>query len=75
MSKKISTLLIAAILGLTTVTLAACDSDDGPAEKAGKKLDNAADDTSDAMDNAADNASDAADKAGDKMDDATDSDN
>lgn len=60
MNKKISMLLIAAILGLTTLTLAACDSDDGPAEKAGQKIDNAAD-----------NASDAMDKAGDKVDNAT----
>ncbi|KEZ78121.1 hypothetical protein [Salinisphaera hydrothermalis] len=74
MNKKISTLLIAAILGLTTLTLAACDNDDGPAEKAGQKIDNAADNTSDAMEDAGDKASDAADDAADKAKDATDND-
>lgn len=74
MNRKISTLLIAAILGLTTITLAACDSDDGPAEKAGKKIDNATDDVSDSADNAADNASDKADDMKDKANDATDDD-
>ncbi|HET7315377.1 hypothetical protein [Salinisphaera sp.] len=65
MIKKTSTLLIAAILGLTTVALAACDSDDGPAEKAGQKMDDAADNASDAVSDAADDASDAIDDATD----------
>lgn len=72
MSKHLSTLLVAAVLGISAVGLTACDSDDGPAEKAGQKLDNAADNTSDAMDNAKDNASDAMDDAGDKVEDSTD---
>ena len=83
MSHKLQALLIAAVLGVSTLGLAACDSNDGPAEEAGESLDNAtdnagdamgdaADNTSDAMDNAADETSDAMDNAGDEMDDATD---
>lgn len=59
MTKKITTLVLAAVLGISTIGLAACSSE-GPAEKAGKKVDNAGDSAGDAMD-----------KAGDKADDAT----
>lgn len=70
MNRKITTLILAAVLGISTVGLAACDNK-GPAEKAGEKVDNATSKTGDAMDNAADKASDAADKAGDKVKDST----
>ncbi|MDA3922971.1 MAG: hypothetical protein PF501_20180 [Salinisphaera sp.] len=70
MNRKITTLILAAALGISTIGLAACDNK-GPAEKAGEKVDNATNKARDAMDNAADKTGDAADKAGDKLKDST----
>lgn len=47
------------LLVLFALPLAACDTNDGPAEKLGENLDNAAEETGDAMDDAADEVEDA----------------
>ncbi|SFK05965.1 hypothetical protein [Methylophaga sulfidovorans] len=52
--------------------LAACDSDDGPAEKMGEKIDNTVEDAGNAIDNAADDAGDAIEDSADKAEDAMD---
>lgn len=67
MLKKTTSLLLASVLCFSVTALAACDSNDGPAEKAGEKIDNA-------TNKAKDQASDAADDASDAVDDATDGD-
>ncbi len=67
-AKKTSLLLILLTLALG---LAAC-SQDGPAEKAGEKIDNAAEDFGDAMEEATDDAGDSLEEAGDAVEDATD---
>lgn len=69
LSNKISTLLIAAFLGLTTITLAACGSDEGPAEKAGKKIDKTTDKASDKADEMKDKAKVKSDQMKEKADD------
>jgi len=51
------------IIALLTVPLAACDSKDGPAEKAGEKVDNALDETRDKLDDAADEIKDGVEDA------------
>ncbi len=47
------------LLVLFALPLAACDTNDGPAEELGENLDNAAEETGDAMDDAADEVEDA----------------
>lgn len=67
--KKLSLILF---LGLAVAGMYACpDSDEGPAERAGEKIDDAAEDVGDKMEDAGDKMEDAADKA----EDAVDSDN
>ncbi len=51
-----------------------CDSNEGPAEKAGEAMDDAADSVKDAVDDAGDSLSEAAQDACDEVGDATDSD-
>lgn len=69
MHKKLTTLLLAMMLGLGTLTLAACDSD-GPAEEAGENIDEAADNAGDSMENAADNTEEGMENTGDNMQDS-----
>lgn len=56
-------LRLAALAAMTTplLTLAACDTNSGPAEEAGEAVDDAADDVGDAIDDAADEVDDAID--------------
>lgn len=63
------TLLLAALLGLGTVGLAACDSNDGPAEQAGEQVDDAFDEAGDAAEDAGDEVEEAVDEAQDEAQD------
>ncbi|MCP8900086.1 hypothetical protein [Gilvimarinus xylanilyticus] len=47
------------LMMMFALPLAACDTNDGPAEEMGENLDNAAEETGDAMDDAADEVEDA----------------
>lgn len=49
------------LLVLFALPLAACDTNDGPAEELGENLDNAAEDTKDAVEDAGDEVEDAVD--------------
>jgi len=71
MQKKLTTILLAMLLGLGTLSLAACDND-GPAENAGENIDEATDDAQDSMEDAGDSMKDNMDEAGDNIEDATD---
>ena len=62
--------LIATSLVLAAPLLAACD-DDGPAEQAGEKIDNAVNDSNDTMEKAGESMDDAMDDMHDGMEDAT----
>ncbi|MAB13088.1 hypothetical protein [Parvibaculum sp.] len=62
--------LIATSLILAAPLLAACD-DDGPAEQAGEKIDNAVNDSNDTMEKAGESMDDAMDDMHDGMEDAT----
>lgn len=59
------TLLLAALLGLATVGLAACDSSDGPMEQAGEQVDDAVEEAGDAAEDARDEVEDAVNEAQD----------
>ena len=56
---KIAKLALALTLLLGASTFVGCDNNDGPAEKAGKAVDNAGENAKDAVNNAADNVKDA----------------
>ncbi len=63
--------------GLLLTMLGACFlatgcSDEGPAEEAGEKIDQAMEDTGEAVDDAADDLGDAVDDAADNLEDAAD---
>ncbi len=64
-------LLIAGI-AVSVLALAGCDSNDGPMEEAGEKLDRSYEDARDAVEDASDEAADMVEEAGDKIEDATD---
>ena len=57
--RTLTRLFLLAVMGLT---LQACDSSDGPAERAGEAVDNAAGEAADAAERAADRAQDAVDR-------------
>lgn len=57
---------LALVLLPLALTVAGCDNE-GPAEKAGKTVDHAADNAGDALGNAAEKAGDAAEDAGDAV--------
>ena len=63
MSHKLQALLIAAVLGVSTLGLAACDSNEGPAEEAGESVDDAMDNAGDSMEDAGEDIQDAAEDA------------
>lgn len=52
--------------------IAACSQDEGPAEKAGKKIDDAAEQAGDAAQKAADSTGEAIENAGDAAEEQTD---
>lgn len=54
-------LLSIALLSILTLSLAACDANEGPAEKAGEKIDNAVEKTGEAIENAGDTIRDKTD--------------
>lgn len=69
---RYSTLLASVLIG---IPLVACGGNkepaDGPAEKAGEKVDNAAEDTKEGAEKAAEKTGEAVENAGDKVKDAT----
>lgn len=80
--KLVSTLLSALIVISASSLLSACEKHEGPAERAGKQIDqsmdkaqqkteNAADKTGDAMRNAADKTGKAIENAGEKVQDSS----
>ncbi len=64
---KTLTLLPIVALILTGTALIGCESNDGPAEKAGQKIDNAVESTGEKIDNAVENTGEAIEEAGDKL--------
>ena len=66
--KHITTVISAVLM---MFTLVACDQQ-GPAEKAGEKIDNAAEKAADTMEKAKDKVKDTAEDAADKTEDAMD---
>lgn len=67
---KTSKLTIAALVIVPALLLAACENE-GPAERAGKKIDQAASDVKDAADDAAETVGEKVEEAGDEVRDAT----
>lgn len=65
------TLALMLALGLS-LTLAGCDGDDGPAEKAGEKIDNAVEKAGEKVEEATDKVGDKLEEAGDKVRESTD---
>ena len=59
--------ILAASVAFAGVTIAGCDNNDGPLEKAGEKADKAIDNAGDQLDKAGDQAQDAYDDAKDKL--------
>jgi len=60
-------LTAATLVMLLTLPLAACDSDDGRAERLGERVDDAVSDTRERLEDAADEAREAADEIGDAL--------
>jgi hypothetical protein len=70
--KRTLGLILVAMFTLGTVTFVGCQKkEEGPMEKAGKAVDNAAEKTKDAMKEGAEKADEAAKDAAKKVDDAT----
>ncbi len=67
MRKQLSTLMLVGILGSASAMIVACEKPQGPAEKAGEKMDKAMDKVSDAVD-----PKGPVEKAGRALDRATD---
>ncbi|MBC7946021.1 MAG: hypothetical protein H7X91_12335 [Burkholderiales bacterium] len=63
---KSKSIIASVAVGLFVIGISACDRD-GPAERAGAKIDNAADKSANKMENAADKMGDKMEKAGDKV--------
>ena len=60
------------LLSITTLILAGsiitgCEANEGPAEKAGEKIDNAMENTGEKIDNAVENTGESIEEAGDKL--------
>lgn len=67
------TLLMASFLGVgLSVGLVACDTHEGPAERAGEDIDRAMENAGDKTEQAGEEARDSIEQAGDKIEDATD---
>lgn len=64
---KVLTLIPAFALILAATLLTGCESNDGPAEKAGEKIDNAIEDTSETIDSAVEETGEKIEEAGDKL--------
>lgn len=61
-STKAKYALLLAIFSIGSFTIVGCESNDGPMEEAGEKVDEAADDVKDAADDIGDGIEDAADE-------------
>jgi len=70
--KKILKRLLLVLAALAVLALAGCDDNKGPMQKAGEKVDNAAEKTGDAVKGAAEKTGDAVKGAADKTKDAVD---
>lgn len=68
---KMNKLSIATLALLLATGLSACEKE-GPAEKAGERIDNATESAGDRIENATDKAGDKMEEAGDKIEDKTD---
>lgn len=68
----ISRHLMLAAAAATLLLSAGCDTNEGPAERAGAKVDNAVENAGDSMDNAMDKAGDKMEDAGDAVENKTD---
>jgi hypothetical protein len=68
---KIRIMTIAVALALIT-SLSACKEEEGPMEKMGKKMDEAAEEVEDSFKDAADEVEDAVEDAADEIEDAAD---
>ena len=64
---KILTLVPVFALILSANLLTGCESNDGPAEKAGEKIDNAMENTSEKIDSAVEETGEEIEEAGDKL--------
>lgn len=64
--------LAAAAIFMAVMALAACSEEQGPAEKTGEEIDEAAEELQDKAGEAAEEAGDAIEDAGDSVEDATD---
>lgn len=62
---------LVALLAAGTLTLAGCDSDDGPAEEAGEQVDQAAEEARDATEEVGDEVQEKAEQTGDQIENAT----
>ena len=69
--KMLKKLLSAVCVSLMVMGLVACDKQ-GPAERAGEKMDNAAERAGDKIENATDKAGEKMEDAGDRIEDKTD---
>ncbi|MGB5832829.1 MAG: hypothetical protein WBG92_12670 [Thiohalocapsa sp.] len=69
-SDTIRTAIVA--VALTTALVTGCDSDDGPAENAGARVDQAAENAGEAVNEAGESVSQGVERAGDKVESATD---
>jgi len=69
MRKLLLTSISAAVIALS---LNACDSDDGPMEEAGEKLDESYRDAVSSLQEATDNAEEVAEETGDRIEETTD---
>ena len=69
---SIPTALLTLLIGFGGLTLAACDNNDGPLEKAGENADKAIDKVGDQLDKAGDKADEAAHDLKRDIEDATD---
>jgi uncharacterized protein YjbJ (UPF0337 family) len=67
---KHRTLILALLIGLAAATTG-CQKEEGPMEKAGKAIDDAAEDVQDAAEDAKDEVEDAAEDVKDEVEDAT----
>ena len=68
--KKILKQMLLVLAALAVLALAGCDDDKGPMQKAGEKMDNAAEKTGDAVKGAAEKTGDAVEGAAEKTGDA-----
>lgn len=72
MSQFLKNLLMVSALAFPLSALVACENDEGPFERTGESIDDAADDINDDLDDGMDDLDDDLDDAGDEIEDAVD---